>query len=310
MWKKRLATLPVASARELAIADYEIGYLFGEMINKFIGNDGVDYISSHGHTIFHEPENRMTCQIGNGAAIAQTTRIPVISDFRSADIALGGQGAPLASIVDRDILTEYSALVNLGGISNISFTNRDNVVAYDISPCNQILNYLAKQKGVDYDNEGIFASQGKIYQELVDKFLEFEYFNLKFPKSLDNNAIREYFFPLLDSFQIDLEDKLASGVELIALTLSEELQREFSNYSGRPKVLLTGGGAKSTFLVQQIIKNNPNINIVVPDSTIVDFKEALLMAYLGYLRVMGETNVISSVTGASHNSIGGAIYIV
>lgn len=308
-WKSRLINLPISSARDLMLADYEIGYLFGEMVWDFAKGQSVDYIASHGHTLFHEPENKMTCQIGNGAAIAQTAGITTINDFRSSDISLGGHGAPLASIVDRDLLTDYAALVNLGGISNVSFTKKGSVFAYDVSPCNQLLNYLAAKCGLEYDKNGEMASRGQSHQGLMDEFLKFEFYKLDHPKSLDNNALQKYFFPVLDGFDLSVMDKMSTAVELIATTLTDELQKELSSTEDVAKVLLTGGGAKNKFLVERIRQLNPNQQIVVPDETLIDFKEALLMAYMGYLRVMGKTNVACSVTGAEKDSISGAIYI-
>ena len=307
-WRDKLKNLPVASAKELALADYELGYFFGEKIKEFSKGISVDYIASHGHTIFHEPQNKMTCQIGNGAAIASSAGISTISDFRSTDIGFGGQGAPLISILDRDLFPEFSALVNLGGISNVSFTNLDRLIAYDISPCNQLLNHLAQKLGLDYDKDGDIALKGKLNAKLLEKLYSFEYFNQPYPKSLDNNYIRNNFLPLLDTFDCSIEDKLRTCVELIAMTLSSELKNNLEVEN--KKVLLTGGGAKNKVLLQRIKELLPNIYSFVSESTLVDFKEALLMAYLGFLRVLEKPNVISSVTGAAKDSIGGAVYLI
>lgn len=308
-WKQRLACLPNSSAREIALADYEFGYYLGRMVREFSPGLKPDYIASHGHTIFHEPQNGMTFQVGNGAAIAAASGISTISDFRSSDICRGGQGAPLVSIIDRDLFPGYAALVNLGGISNISFNNPDKLIAYDICPCNQLLNYLSSKLGMDFDNEGKLASQDKSAPVLLKKMLELDYFNLSYPKSLDNNYIKMNFMPILENCNISIEDKLASCVEMIVFNLRAELNRYLPEDSAEKRVLLTGGGAKNKFLVKRIKQICKNISIIVPDISLIDFKEALLMAYIGYLRVLERPNVISSVTGAACDSRGGAIYL-
>ena len=309
-WIKKLKSLPVGSSRDIAISDFQIGYLFGDMINGFLGNENIDFIASHGHTLFHFPELATTCQIGNGAAIASRTGVSTICDFRSMDMGFGGQGAPLASIADRYLFSEFDALVNLGGISNISFNYPDKTIAYDISPCNQLLNHLVSELNIEYDKDGHIAKKGRINNSLLGGLLNFGYFALPIPKSLDNNFIKENFFPVLDTAKCSIEDKLATSVELIAKTLIDELIKYKIPNKEPNKVILTGGGAKNTFLVNQIRKKSVNIDILVPDMQIVDFKEALMIAYMGFLRVNGKTNVLYSATGARQDSIGGAVYLV
>lgn len=308
-WVDKLKKMPTVSGRELALADFDLGYLFGSKIKQFLGDDKIDFIASHGHTVFHEPENKMTYQIGNGSAIASESGFPVICDFRSMDIGLGGQGAPLAAIVDRDLFPEYEAMVNLGGISNISFTHNKKTIAYDISPCNQLLNFLAMKVGKEYDKDGQIASKGKINDELLDELLSFEYFNQNFPKSLDNNFIKNNFIPILEKSTLSIEDRMATSVELIAKTLADEFNKNTSSSINTPKALFAGGGTRNKFLMERIKSLTKDFKIVIPDETIIDYKEALLMAYIGYLRIDQKTNVLASVTGASKDTIGGALCI-
>lgn len=307
-WKEKLKSIPLISGRELTLASYHLGYLFGKKAKEFLNDQKVDFIASHGHTVFHEPENGMTLQIGNGSAIASSSGISTIYDFRSMDIGLGGQGAPLASIADRDLFPDYQTLVNIGGISNISIKNNGKIVAYDISPANQLLNFLANKKGKEYDNHGEIASKGKVNDNLLKKLLSFDYFNDPFPKSLDNNFIKNNFIPILEQDNSSIEDKMATSVELIAKTLHEELKNNFTG-SNDIKVLITGGGARNTFLVNRIKTMSSDVNIIIPDNLIIDFKEALMIAYMGYLRVNKLNNVLSSVTGAARDSVGGAMCI-
>lgn len=309
-WVSRLKNLPYSDAREITLADYDLGYLFGQVSKDFLDSQKIDYIASHGHTVFHEPHNKMTLQIGNGSAIASVSGVSTIYDFRSMDIGFGGQGAPIVAILDRDLFKEYDALVNLGGISNISVTNNQNTIAYDISPCNQLLNHLSNKVGKEYDKDGEIASKGLVNNELLKELLSFDYFESSFPKSLDNNFIKKNYIPILEKDTSSIEDKMATVVELISITLANELRENFIDTKSIPKVLFAGGGTKNSFLMNRIKFLSEDIEIVIPDNSIIDFKEALLMAYVGYLRVKGKTNILSSVTGASKDSIGGAICLV
>ena len=309
-WVSRLSSLPQSSAREITLADYDLGYLFGQIAKEFVFGKDVDYIASHGHTVFHEPQNKMTLQIANGSAIASASGISTIYDFRSMDIGFGGQGAPIVAILDRDLFQEYDALVNLGGISNISITNGEKTIAYDISPCNQLLNFLANKKGLDYDKDGHIASKGRVKKELLAKLYSFDYFSSSFPKSLDNNFIKNNFIPVLENDSSSIEDKMATVIELIAVSLVDELRKNITQTKGKPKIMFTGGGAKNIFLMDKIAELGRNYSIIIPDESIIDYKEALLMAYMGYLRVTEKTNTLKTVTGALQDTIGGAICVV
>ncbi len=308
-WKQKLRFLPKSTAREITLADYHLGYLFGKEAKRFLHNEKVDFIASHGHTVFHEPQNMMTLQIGNGSAIAAVSGISTIYDFRSMDIGFGGQGAPVVPIADKDLFPEYSALVNIGGILNISIKKSDKIFAYDISPANQLLNFLAQKTGKDYDKDGEIASKGKVSNDLLKKLLSFDYFNREYPKSLDNNFIKKNFIPILENDNNSIEDQMATSVELIAKTLADELKKEL-NVDFDRQVLITGGGAKNNFLIKRMAALSQGIKIVVPDDLIINFKEALMIAYMGYLRINKKNNVLRSVTGASKDSIGGAVCIV
>ncbi len=307
-WKNRLKRLTDSTALEFAQADYDLGKLFGKIAKDFLQGEKVDFIASHGHTVFHYPEKSMTCQLGNGAMIAATSGVSTISDFRSTDIGLGGQGAPFASLVDRDLLAEYDAMINLGGISNVSINGR-KIMAFDIGPCNQLLNYLANKKDKEYDDDGKMASTGTVNQELLEELLEDEYFDRKPPKSLDNSYVMSRFTPLLDNFSATIEDKLATCVEFISITISDQLQSFLNFKNDTPNVVITGGGAKNSYLIRRIEANCNNCKIIIPDDVFVEYKEALLMAYMGFLRINEKENVLSSVTGAGRNSISGAVYI-
>ncbi len=237
-WKTKLKQLPKSSALELAQADYDLGRLLGLVAKDFLKDEKIDFIASHGHTIFHYPNKNMTYQLGNGAMIAATSDISTISDFRSTDIGLGGQGAPLASLLDRDLLSEYDGMINLGGISNLS-VNRKEIVAFDIGPCNQLLNYLAGKIGKEYDKDGKIASKGNVDKRLLEALLSDEYFDKEAPKSLDNGYVMNKFTPILDKFMITVEDKLATCVEFISITISNELKSFFNSEYDKATIIIS-----------------------------------------------------------------------
>ena len=302
--KEEFNSLLYASAEQLAFADMGFGYYIGEKVKAFLAQNNLkaDFIASHGHTVFHQPTKGFTYQIGSGAAIAAVSGLPVVSDFRSVDIALGGQGAPLVPIGDKLLFADFEFCLNLGGIANISFDEADKRLASDICPVNIVLNALAKQLGQEYDKDGLLARKGTVNTELLTKLNGLDYYKQPFPKSIGKEWIDKEVFPIINSFTISTEDKLATFCTNIAEQLSSITNRK----SGR--LLATGGGALNGFLIEKIKQSCATIEVVVPDNNIVLFKEALIFAFLGILRIRNEVNCLSSVTGASSDSIGGALY--
>ena len=308
-WRERLRLLPQANAREFVQADHDFGHLLGSHSREFLGDDPVDCIASHGHTVFHFPEQRAGAQIGKGSAIAAVTGFPVICDFRSSDLALGGQGAPLVAVFDRHLFGDIEWLLNLGGIANLSLNLSDHTLAFDICPCNQWLNYLASMAGMPFDQGGRLASRGKTNQALMSALLEDPYFNRQAPKTLDNSYVIQRFFPLLDSFSIQVEDKLNTACETIAFLVAESMKKLLVPFQlAKSNLLITGGGAHNLFLVNRIRKYVEELTIRETNAIFIDYKESLMMAYLAYLWIRRKNNVLSSATGASRNSLGGAYY--
>lgn len=301
-WKKRLLSLPVSSAEIFVQTDAMLGKLFGEMVKNFCTKNKLnpDYISSHGHTIFHQPGAGFTSQIGNGAMIAATCGYPVVCDFRTLDVALGGQGAPLVPIGDQMLFSDYDYCLNLGGIANISSNESVKRVAFDICGCNQVLNSLANRVHKAYDAGGEMAAKGKIRKELLERLNSLPYYSQPFPKSLGREDMESDIFPMMDKPGIPLEDLLATFCEHIAI--------QISNYVKPGKMLVSGGGAFNTFLIERL-RHHSLAEIVVPDPMIINFKEALIFAFLGLLRWTNKANSLSSVTGARHNHSGGVIWL-
>lgn len=289
--------------------DGELGFYFGNVINTFIDEFSIDKnsiqaISSHGHTIHHQPEQLLTSQIGHGSAIAIITNLPVINDFRIKDVFLGGQGAPLVPIGDQLLFSSFAeAFLNIGGISNISLKINDTVVAFDICPGNLPSNHYVAERNLQYDKNGVIASSGKIHSELLNELNSLEFYTQIFPKSLGIEWLINTVYPLIDRYLLTLEDKLATINEHIAKQLSFVLK----SYNIQ-KLLITGGGAYNTDLIERI-KNNSDCEILIPNNEIIEFKEAIIFGLLGALYISKETNTLASVTGAKTNSIGGILHL-
>jgi anhydro-N-acetylmuramic acid kinase len=297
--------------------DYENEHvLFDELssisIKTFMEDNNIekpDFIASHGHTIFHFPEKNITCQIGNGKIMAKEINFPVICNFRQADMDAGGQGAPLVPIADVLFFPEYSACLNIGGIANISFDENGKRIGFDICAANQLLNFCAQQIGLEYDDEGSMARTGKINEALLRELNAFDYFDLPFPKSMDNNFIRDNFFPILSNYKIYPSDKLATTTEHIAYQISRIINKQIDSQN-IPKniysLLVTGGGAYNSYLLRRI-EQLCGIKITLPDNTTIQFKEAIAMCLMGMLRWENKPNFLPSVTGARIAVSGGDI---
>ena len=303
-WKNILAYLENSNALNFVIIHKQYGHFLGKLISKFIRKHRVtpDFIASHGHTIFHQPENKITFQIGDGAAIAAECGFPVVCDFRSLDVAMGGQGAPLVPIGDKLLFADYDYCLNLGGFANISFENKNKRIAFDICPVNIVLNKIAENFGKEYDENGALSANGKINLSLLNELNDLEYYKNNFPKSLGKEWVLKYFFPILNKYDITDEYKLCTVCEHIALQISHQIKNDSKN-----KMLITGGGAYNSFLISRI-KENCKVLTDIPSKKIIDFKEALIFAFLGVLRMTNNVNCLSSVTGASSDNIGGAVY--
>jgi anhydro-N-acetylmuramic acid kinase len=304
--KKKLESLMNATAEELAEADASFAKFSGEQVRKFLLKNKIesDLIASHGHTVFHQPKKGFTTQIGSGAYMAAITGIPVVSDFRTMDVALGGQGAPLVPIGDKLLFGQYDYCLNLGGIANISYDKSDKRIAGDICPVNIILNKLAGEKGKAFDKDGRLAYAGKINLPLLKKLNSLSFYKKMFPKSLGREWIDKEFVPLVNHASICTEDKLATVCEHIACQMAASVSSEKT-----VTLLVSGGGAFNKYLIGRITAHvGDKVKIIVPDHFTISYKEAVIFAFLGLRRVLGEVNTLASVTGASKDSIAGALY--
>jgi len=302
-FKSKLEEAINLNGAELNKLHIELGELYGNMIISFIKTfsiSKVDLIASHGHTIFHEPDKKITLQIGHPAYIAIRSGIPTVGDFRSADVFLDGQGAPLVPIGDKNLFSEYNNRVNLGGFANISYEKDNKTIAFDICPANIPLNLLAQEMGYSYDDEGSIAASGQIDKYLLDELSSLKYFSFPPPKSLGREWFDNEFLPIINKSESSIVNKIRTVTELIAMLVSSSL------LDGN--TIITGGGANNKFLIKRIKSISKN-KIIIPSENIVNFKEAIIFAYLGFLRINNMPNTLSSVTGASKNHISGGLYL-
>ena len=316
-WKKNLTDPGRLSARDYLLLHTDYGHYLGNCINDFLEEKSLAYqvqlIASHGHTAFHLPSRHMTAQLGDGAAIAALTGIHTITDLRSVDLALGGQGAPIVPIGEKLLFPEFDLFLNLGGIANLS-ANREKFTGFDVCPANRVLNLLAAGAGKEYDENGLLASQGKVDQALLSRLNACDYYSLTYPKSLANEFGMEVLYPLIQQAQLSVADGLRTYMQHVVFQIERGVVLLREEMQGRHplRLLITGGGAHNLLLTRMLkeMLTPVGIECVVPDAKLVDYKEALVMALIGVLRWREDVNVLHSVTGASKDSINGAIWSV
>jgi len=303
-WKEKLTTATQLSGYELTKLDVDLGIYFGNCVNAFlkkheIDKNEIDVISSHGHTIFHRPDLGLTLQIGSGAHILSKSNIKTICDFRTLDVARGGQGAPLVPIGDLQLFPVYDYCLNLGGIANISFDENGIRKSFDISIANIAGNYLCSKINLEYDDKGLLAQSGNLLPEVLEKMNALPYFEMDYPKSLGIEFFENEFKSILDLKKYTIKDLLH--------TFGVHLGMQIGKTTTSGKLLITGGGAYNDFWIAQIKKYSV-CEVVIPNNEVIDFKEALIFAFLGVLKLRNEVNCLASVTGASMDSCGGILY--
>jgi anhydro-N-acetylmuramic acid kinase len=286
--------------------DIELGNYYAGLLNRFHSQKGLspDIIASHGHTILHDPRQGITLQAGNGRIMSQKTGITVINDFRSEDVAQGGEGAPLVPIGDRILFGKFEGCLNLGGFANISCENsRGERIAFDLCPANMALNSVASLEGVPFDRDGEMARKGRIDKRLLEKLNHLGYYASRYPKSLGREWFLDQFLPLMQESRLSNTDLMSTILEHIAFQISRGI-----NDLHIGSLLITGGGAMNKTLVERIT-DYTTASMIVPEERLINYKEALIFALLGLLRFRGEINCLASVTGGSRDISAGTIHI-
>ena len=286
--------------KDLMELDCFFGKFIGLEINKFIKENElkIDLICSHGHTVIHNPEKKISFQIGCGKTIRKITKTTTVTDFRIKDIEMGGQGAPLVPIGDNLLFKKYKYCLNLGGFANISEKTKNNIIGYDICPCNIILNYYSKKMGFPFDNKGALSSKGNINEMLLNELNNLNYYKIEGPKSLDVSWVRDNFIPTVDKYKLTAQNILATISKHIAQKIGEKINKE--------ETIVSGGGCFNNHVIN-MIKKESNSKIVIPDIKTINYKEAMIFGFIGLLKFRNEINCYNSVTGARENSIVGVI---
>lgn len=292
------------SAVDLAQLSVDFGIFCGKRVKDFVQRNklSVAYVASHGQTVFHTPQTGVTLQIGSGAHIAAESGIATICDFRALDVAYGGQGAPLVPIGDELLFKQYDYCLNIGGFANVSTNVEGKRVAWDICPSNIVLNAFAQQKGYEFDQDGIIGKSGSINADLLSALNSLAYYSQSAPKSLGREWVEKYINTMFNSYQLSTEDAMRTYYEHCAMQIGNTLKGKHTT------TLCTGGGVKNIFLMERI-SYYADSQLIIPEKQLIDFKEALIFAYLGYLRVQGLPNCLSSVTGACKDVCGGVIWL-
>ena len=310
-WLNKLKIAVSLKDAELEKINLDYTQLLSSIILNFIKKHDIknlDAVCSHGHTVLHQPQDGLTLQIGNLPQIAALLNQTVVCDFRVQDVQLGGQGAPLVPIGDRILFSQYDYCMNLGGFSNVSFEHNGNRIAFDISPVNTVLNFYANQMDLDYDDKGAISRTGICNNALLNKLNNLDFYRKKYPKSLGFEFVKETILPIMNSYSIPVKDLLNTFTEHVAIQIALALDCFDTRKDKNKTLFITGGGAYNEFLIERIQSHLPEMKIIIPSAEILEFKEALIFALLGVLKLRQEVNVLSSVTGALKNHSSGVIY--
>lgn len=301
-WHKKLENSINLEEAALTALDKEYAVYLAKQTSSFIEKHKIsklDLIASHGHTVKHRPDLGYTLQIGNSIEFGKAFDIPVVCDFRTQDVALGGQGAPLVPIGDELLFSEYDYCLNLGGFANTSTEKNKQRIAYDIGALNIVLNHYANKLGHAFDNQGKFAASGKLNQKLLNQLNNLAYYSIAPPKSLGKEWVNSQVFPLLNASKLVERDILHTYTIHIAKQINQSVHP-------KSRVLVTGGGTYNKFLLDSL---NPEVKWRIPDANTIEFKEALIFGLLGVLRFRNQINCLKSYTGASINHSTGKLYL-
>lgn len=304
-------------AQQLNLADFlklhtAYGRYVAQLVQSFIDEHALEhkvhFVATHGHTVFHEPAAHTTFQLGDGATMAALLGLPVISDLRAMDVALGGQGAPIVPIGDRLLFGNFDILINIGGIANMSLhQGNQQYIAFDVCVANQALNALAQQMGHEYDASGAIAASGTVLPAILQQLSAHPFYAAAAPKSLSNAQAMD----LVQAFILDENYSVPDKLNTICHLLVAQIAAAIPMATEARKALVTGGGAFNSYLMQLLQKQmaQQHIELIIPDEKIIAFKEALVMGLIGTLRWREDVNVLAAVTGAQRDSVSGALWM-
>ncbi|TRZ44301.1 anhydro-N-acetylmuramic acid kinase [Robertkochia solimangrovi] len=303
-WFEALRGAMDLSRDQLLLLNQRYTEFLGNVISDFVNRnnlDDIDFVASHGHTVLHQPQKKLTLQIGNLPAIADVAGLPVVCDFRVADVMLGGQGAPLVPIGDKLLFGNYDYCLNLGGFANVSMEDPTGTrIAYDICAVNTVMNHFATLLGENYDDRGKMAASGSVNESLKLELDALDFYRESPPKSLGMEWVSQHVLPIFEKYEMEPADHLRTWVAHIAEQIG-------SVFSVGTKVLVTGGGAMNDFLMKEITAHT-DADLEIPDRLVLEYKEALIFGLLGVLKMRNEINCLKSVTGASHDHSSGVYF--
>lgn len=310
-WADLLPRLYHAGAMEYAEAHAGFGRWLGQSMAEFIRRHGLqpDVAAAHGQTIFHQPARGFTAQLGDGEAAAAFLPCPLVMNFRSKDVALGGQGAPLVPLGERELFTEYQLFLNLGGISNLSVQGR----GFDLTPCNLALNHWYRQAHPDapqaYDPDGALAASGRPVPALLAALDALDFYDAPPPKSLGWEWVEQVFNPCVARFAAEIP--AADLLHSLCLHIAGQIAAGFRQAGAPPGALLvTGGGRHHRFLLRCLAEALAPMQIRIAEAPAlwVDFKEAIIFAFLGLRALLRQPTTLAAVTGAPHDVAGGSVH--
>ncbi len=313
-----------AGADYISGLNSRLANLYRDAIENFLDkrkNIDIDAIGIHGQTVWHDPDAcyypfPSTLQIASASMLSAYLQKPVVSDFRSADIALGGQGAPLVPIFDYEYFSEKYAdvcMLNIGGIANITWLQDggdiDDIIAFDTGPGNTLIDYFMNlYYGKKFDRNGKIALSGKIIPELLEKLLKLEYFARPYPKSTG----REYFNPKLifDIWPRWKSERPEDMINTLTMLTAESIALGIKKLPAEPNfIYASGGGAKNKFIMEHLDIEifHAGLESTRKKSISADAKEALCFAYLAYRTLGGLPGNVPAVTGAYSEVVLGSI---
>lgn len=307
-WRDRLMALPQQTAEIYAKTHVYLAHYLGKNIANFIHKHQLrpQFVAVHGQTIFHQPHKNFTAQIGDGETLVSYLQCPLVCNFRNKDVALGGEGAPLVPLGEKYLFPDTRLFLNLGGFANVSYGQQ----AFDIAPCNLVLNALLRafNPDADYDRGGQIARAGKLLPELLAALNALPYYRQKAPKSLGSEWVEQQLFPIFAAYKPELADGLHTFCEHLAQQTAASVEQLGVQHE---QLLITGGGRHHDYLMERLGHHLEPLHISIAETSdeLVDFKEAIIFAFLGLRALTGKPNTLKSVTGARQDAVCGSVHL-